>query len=450
MLKRKEKTQTFQVPGATEHRMAWGQSAKTTTYNLRPRHLVCGALVCVTASLALAGTIGYYVLRSDIIAEASAERTELILEYQDRIDRLRTEIEVLTSRQMVDRETAEIQVMDVLRRQHGLNQRHAIVADLVARAENVGIYLSNNKPLPPTKPSIDARGLSSLDADDTTAIGGESELIDEPVKALGLRDGGTRPFDPLTILQRHTSAGTGADRDLKKNTEKQAALDAVKAHISEMDVESTAAVDAITVSTESRIEDILGITRTITPAVNAALRKQTPAGGPFQPITEENFPDRLKRANMALKTLRRVKFTVLRLPVKRPVRNGSVSSSYGPRVDPFLGRLAMHTGIDFKAPYGARVFATAPGTVLSAKRHGGYGKMVEIRHANGFTTRYAHLSRLQVSAGDHVLAGDLIGNIGSTGRSTGPHLHYEIRQNDKPRNPTAFLSASDRLAELSL
>ncbi|WP_328809228.1 M23 family metallopeptidase [Roseibium aggregatum] len=385
-----------------------------------------------------------------MLAEASAERTELVLEYQDHIDRLRTEIENLTSRQMVDRETVEIQVMDVLRRQQDLNERHAIVADLVARAEQVGIYLSNDKPLPPHKPSPNARDLASVETNDKFAIGGESELIEEPVKALGLRDGASKSFDPLTILQKPVETAPSDPQSVKKNTEKQAALDAVKAHISVMDMESTAAVDAITVATEGRIEDILGITRPLTPGLNAALRKDSAIGGPFQPITEETFPDRLKRADGALKAFRRVKFTALRLPLKRPVRNGAVSSRYGPRVDPFLGRLAMHSGIDFKAPYGARVYATAPGTVVSAERHGGYGKMVEIRHANGFVTRYAHLSRYQVSEGDHVLAGDLIGNVGSTGRSTGPHLHYEIRRADKPSDPAPFLTAGDKLAELTL
>jgi len=450
MRQRLESTRIYQAPSEAPHHAALGKGAKTTTYSVRPMHLMAGALVCITATLMVAGTLGYYLLRSDMVAEASAERTELVLEYQDHIDRLRAEIETLTSRQMVDRETVEIQVMDVLRRQHDLNQRHAIVADLVARAESAGIYLSNDKPLPPQKPSLDARGLASLDGDDSTAIGGETELINEPVKALGLRDGSSKSFDPLTILQQPISGEAGVPQGLKKNLEKGIALDAVKAHISEMDVESTAAIDAITVATESRIEEILAITGAIIPGVNKTLRNQTAIGGPFQPITEENFPNRLQRAKVALKALRRVKFTALRLPVKRPVRNGSVSSSYGPRVDPFLGRLAMHTGIDFKAPYGARVFASAPGTVLSAKRHGGYGKMVEIRHANGFVTRYAHLSRIQVAEGDHVLDGDLIGNVGSTGRSTGPHLHYEIRRHDKPDNPAAFLSAGDRLAKLTL
>ncbi|WP_299481936.1 M23 family metallopeptidase [uncultured Roseibium sp.] len=412
--------------------------------------MICGALACVATTLGLSGTAGYYLMRSDMMAEATAERTELVLEYQDHIDRLRTEIEKLTSRQMVDRETVEIQVMDVLRRQQDLNQRHAIVADLVARAESVGIYLSNDKPLPQQKPSLDSLGLASIKSDDKSAIGGQSELIEEPVKALGLRESATRSVDPLTILQKTTPAPAAPRGDLKKNSEKQFALDAVKADISEMDVESTAAVDAITVATESRIEDILGITHKIAPAVNAALMKDSSIGGPFTPVSGKTFPGRLKRADSALKTFRRVKFTALRLPVKRPLRNGTVSSRYGPRVDPFLRRLAMHTGIDFKAPYGARVYSTAPGTVLNAKWAGGYGKMVEIKHANGFVTRYAHLSRMHVAEGDHVLAGDLIGNVGSTGRSTGAHLHYEIRRNDKPHDPGTFLTAGEKLSALSL
>lgn len=448
MLKRQETTRTQKSNWQSPHCAVPGNNERKTIYHLRPVHLVCGALACVATTLAVAGSIGYYVMRGDMQAEANAERTELVLEYQDHIDRLRAEIVNLTSRQMVDRETVEIQVMDVLRRQQDLSQRHAIVADLVARAESVGIYLSTDKPLPPQKPALDAQGFAAVTPDDKSAIGGESELIDEPVKALGLRDSATKSFDPLAILQAPDTEP--AEEGSKKNSEKQAALGAVKDNISEMGQESAAAVDAITVATESRIEDILGITLGITPSLNAALRKHTAVGGPFHPISEENFPNRLERANKALKTLRRVKFTALRLPVKSPVRNGRVSSSYGPRVDPFLKRLAMHTGIDFKAPYGARVYSTAPGTVILAKRKGGYGKMVEIRHANGFVTRYAHLSRIQVSEGDHVLAGDLIGNVGSTGRSTGPHLHYEIRKNDKPNNPAPFLSAGEKLAALAL
>ncbi len=450
MQQRQKSTRTYQNPHTAPLQAPLKEDPPATVYRMRPIQLVCGAIACVAATLGITGTAGYYVLRNDMIADATAERTELVMEYQDHIDRLRTEIETLTSRQMVDRETVEIQVMDVLRRQQDLNQRHAIVADLVARAESVGIYVAGDKPVPPHKPVQASIGLAQVDGHDGSAIGGESELIAEPVKALGLRDGSPRSVDPLDLLRRRGETVVPAKTDLKKNSEKEAALSAVKADISVMDIESTAAIDAITVATESRIDDILGITRAITPSLNTRLRKKAAIGGPFQPLESQSFPDRLSRADTALKALRRVKFTALRLPIKRPVRYSAVTSSYGPRVDPFLGRLAMHSGMDFKAPYGARVNATAPGTVMSARRHGGYGNMVEIRHANGFVTRYAHLSRFQVSEGDHVLAGDPVGNVGSTGRSTGPHLHYEIRRNDKPHNPAAFLTAGEDLAALAL
>jgi len=446
--KRPEPTRRPQAPNrAAQHRDSTRAEARTTTYVLRPAHLIAGALTCVAATIAVSGAIGYHVMRNGMMAEVSHERTEVALQYQDRIDRLRAEIERLNSRQLVDRESVEIQVMDVLRRQHDLNQRHTIVSDLVARAESVGIYLNTGQPIPAQKPAIDAGQLASAAQNDRSAMGGESEIISEPVKALGLRDSSAKPFDPLTVLQ--TPDPTGAD-ELKKNSEKRAALDAVKADIQEMGTESTAAIDAITVATELRIDEILSATGQIAPGLNRAVNKTSGLGGPFEPLSNSSFADRLDRANTALSVLKRVKYAALRLPVKRPVRNGSLSSDYGPRMDPFLNRLAMHSGLDFKAPYGARVFATAPGTVIHAGWNGGYGKMIEIRHANGYITRYAHLSKIRIAEGDHVLGGDVIGNIGSTGRSTGPHLHYEVRRGDKPNNPAHFLRAGDKLAKLSL
>lgn len=446
--KRPETTRTYQAPNmAQPHREPIKGDARTTTYILRPVHLIAGAVTCIAATLIISGVIGYQVMQSGMMAKVNAGRTEVALQYEDRIDRLRAEIERLNSRQLVDRESVEIQVMDVLRRQHDLTQRHTIVADLVARAESVGIYLNTGQPVPAQKPAIDAGQIASTGKDDPFAMGGESEIISEPVKALGLRDASSKTFDPLSVLQSDRPA---AEADVKKNAEKRAALDAIRANISEMGTESTAAVDAITVATEGRIEDILDITTPLVPGLKKAVDQTIALGGPFEPLTQAGFADRLNRANTALKVLKRIKFAALRLPVKKPVRNGKLSSSYGPRMDPFLKRLAMHSGLDFKAPYGARVYATAPGTVVFAGWKGGYGKLVEIRHANGFVTRYAHLSKIRSTEGAHVVAGDVIGNIGSTGRSTGPHLHYEVRRNDRPTNPASFLKAGEKLANLSL
>ncbi len=123
-------------------------------------------------------------------------------------------------------------------------------------------------------------------------------------------------------------------------------------------------------------------------------------------------------------------------------RRNTITSSFGTRLDPFTRGLAMHSGIDFRAATGTAVRATAPGKVIEAGYNGGYGRMVEIDHGNGVSTRYAHLSSIQVSEGDTIRAGQVLGAVGSTGRSTGPHLHYEVRIDDDATDPMRFLRAS--------
>ncbi len=125
-----------------------------------------------------------------------------------------------------------------------------------------------------------------------------------------------------------------------------------------------------------------------------------------------------------------------------------MTSAFGTRTDPFLKRAALHSGIDFKASTGTPILATAYGTIVEAGRNGGYGKMVEIDHGSGITTRYAHMSRVTVSVGEQVEKGTIIGKAGSTGRSTGPHLHYEVRRNGDAVNPAKFLKTGRQLAKL--
>jgi murein DD-endopeptidase MepM/ murein hydrolase activator NlpD len=124
-----------------------------------------------------------------------------------------------------------------------------------------------------------------------------------------------------------------------------------------------------------------------------------------------------------------------------------VTSPFGVRPDPFLGTPAMHTGIDLGGHVGEPVHATAAGTISIAGRDGGYGNLVEINHGNGLSTRYGHLSEIDVKVGQKVRTGQVIGKIGSTGRSTGPHLHYETRVNGQAVNPQKFLRAGLRLGK---
>ena len=118
-----------------------------------------------------------------------------------------------------------------------------------------------------------------------------------------------------------------------------------------------------------------------------------------------------------------------------------MTSRFGFRRDPFHGRLAQHNGLDFHAAWASPVTATARGVIKFAGTRGGYGRVVEIDHGNGFVTRYAHLRRLSVKKGQKVKLHDKVGELGSSGRSTGPHIHYEILYNGKAQNPERFIEA---------
>ena len=138
--------------------------------------------------------------------------------------------------------------------------------------------------------------------------------------------------------------------------------------------------------------------------------------------------------------------TLSAVPIRKPMIGELDSTSgFGMRTDPFLRAPAMHTGLDIRADTGESARATASGTVTIAGWNGGYGKMVEVDHGNGFATRYAHLSAIDVEVGQTIRIGQVVGRVGTTGRSTGPHLHYETRVDGEAVDPQRFLRAGVRL-----
>jgi murein DD-endopeptidase MepM/ murein hydrolase activator NlpD len=139
----------------------------------------------------------------------------------------------------------------------------------------------------------------------------------------------------------------------------------------------------------------------------------------------------------SLFTLNRAKEQLV--PTRLPVEGGWHSSNYGWRIDPFTGQRAFHEGIDFMAEQGTPIHAAAAGVVSYSDFHPQYGNMIEIDHGSGLMTRYAHASMRAVKVGDIVMRGARIGEVGRTGRATGTHLHFEVRRNGAPQNPTRFL-----------
>jgi len=176
-------------------------------------------------------------------------------------------------------------------------------------------------------------------------------------------------------------------------------------------------------------------------------------GGPFvaalPPLSAVSFDRQVTSVKIARAEMEQLTRSLTGVPVRRPMAGDSeVMSGFGVRIDPFLSRPAMHTGIDLRAEVGDPVHATAPGIVTVAGWSGGYGKMVEIDHGNGFVTRYGHLSEIEVKVGQQVRLGQSVGRVGTTGRSTGPHLHYETRFDGEAVDPQKFLNAARKLDDL--
>lgn len=163
----------------------------------------------------------------------------------------------------------------------------------------------------------------------------------------------------------------------------------------------------------------------------------------LQGISDAAFQQAYLKATSVLSQMTLLLHGMKHVPLITPVSGPAFerTSGFGTRVDPFTGRYAFHPGIDWAGPVGAPIRATAPGTVVWTGARGGYGKLVEINHGYGIHTRYAHLSSILVQVGTKVEEGALIGKLGSTGRSTGPHVHYEVWYDDIVRNPRNFIEA---------
>ncbi len=194
-------------------------------------------------------------------------------------------------------------------------------------------------------------------------------------------------------------------------------------------------------------------TTSVTTAAAPIIVPETPAsGGPFaQPERRDPTPapgDAKFRALFSSWTDMERDVPAVAIPTRKPLDIWRLSSDFGIRNDPFSGRRARHNGVDIPAPRGTPIYATADGVVGRAQWVSGYGKYVEINHGATIQTRYGHMSEIAAVSGQRVRKGDIIGYVGSTGRSTGNHLHYEVRINGTPVNPVAFVQTQETLASL--
>lgn len=177
---------------------------------------------------------------------------------------------------------------------------------------------------------------------------------------------------------------------------------------------------------------------------------RTAQGGPFEKLSTDSdgsLDPRFERLALSLARMDALERGMSGVPQVMPADMRMISSGFGYRSDPFHGGAAMHSGLDFKGRIGAPIHAAADGKVTFVGTKSGYGKVVEITHGNGMMTRYAHMSAWRTKAGEAVAAGEVIGLIGNTGRSTGPHLHFEVRIHGRAVNPRPFLETAPHVLE---
>jgi hypothetical protein len=377
-----------------------------------------------------AATATYFAFRDDVLTRLIARQAEMQYAYEDRIAELRAKVDRTTGRQLLDQEQFDQKLDQIMRRQTTLESR-ATALGALPDAQITG--------------SIRSHGANASDAV-SSGTPKPSPISDTAIfVAPPDREARLESRAPVTATP-HTSQFAkvqGVDNVLVRL---QTSLDQVEGR-------QMAALGSVEDGMESRVRRMRGVLTDLGLDM-AQLEAATPRagmGGPFVPVKLPSdagaFERQLYRINITRAQVERLNRTLTLVPYRKPVI-GEVefTSGFGVRTDPFLGRPAMHTGLDFRAATGDPVRATANGKVVSSGWSGGYGRMVEIDHGNGLSTRYGHLSEIGVKVGDQIKIGQVIGAVGSTGRSTGPHLHYETRIDGEAVDPQKFLRAGVRLS----
>ena len=420
-----------------------------------------GALAAL-ALIAFAWTTSvtvYVAFHDDVMGAILARQAEITRPTRTVWLEARARLDEAASRQLLERNSFNGKVNEVISRQARLEQRGAIVAALAgtearnarvaarrqAATPNRADALSAIEALGPSTAPARKRGRRRARLRASSRPGAEPRAVKpHPIDELG------ETLSAMPSDAPFTTASIGRAADNLDPSARLALLDPSLDRIESSQTKALAAIDRIAERAASRDTAIVAETG-LDPARLALPHGEGGVGGPYIPAElDANAPTldpALMRVARDVATAERLKALISFVPLRMPLSGDpAVTSPFGYRADPFLGRLALHPGVDLAEAYGAEIHAAAAGRVVHAGPAGGYGNMVEIDHGNGLATRYAHMSETLVEEGQEVDKGAVLGRLGSTGRSTGPHLHYEVRVDGDPVDPERYLRAGADLA----
>lgn len=417
------------------HRIIVAKGDQLTSINIHPFVAVFGTFMVVTFTIGYLFATGYLMFRDDLLNSSRIRQVNIQNAYEDTLAVMRIEVDRIASRQFLDQKSVENKIDRLLGLRTSLDERNRTVTNLAQSATAAGISIPLSAPNPRPHPRrIKGQHQAETQIDRTTTSSLSSVIGNN-----------TLPFQSAQArnISDHIRAAAGSEildlNEIEKNLREEERAQAQQLRL-------------MAKKTADSSRNIATVIRSL--GFKAPSGPPHPAdaiGGPFEDPTHLDpvvFDHSILALQENLNHLNKLKKTVDMIPIKRPLKVGKITSQFGRRLDPFLKRYAIHSGMDFKAPTGTPVYATGPGKVVKASWSGGYGRLVEIKHAGNIITRYAHLSRISVKVGDYVAAGKTIGRVGSTGRSTGPHLHYETRLGKKAVNPGRFIKAGIRVRSL--
>jgi murein DD-endopeptidase MepM/ murein hydrolase activator NlpD len=410
-------------------------------------------------AFAWSGAVTLYVaFHDEVMAAVLARQAEMKAAYEDRLAEARAELDEAAGRRLLERNSFRSKVDEVISRQARLEQRGAIVAALAETETRNSSLLARRETATANPP--DALGaIQALAppaaAGAASADGAARAYAPAPQPSIPARAVKPHPIDELgETLSALPSDGpftTASVTEAANNLDPAARLALVDRSLDQVEGAQTKALAAIDRAAErSASHDATIVAETGLDPAKLSSPGQSGVGGPYIPaevdLNAAALDPALARVARDVATAERLKALMSFVPLRMPlVGDPSLTSSFGYRVDPFLGRLALHPGVDLAEAYGAEIHAAAAGRVVHAGLAGGYGIMVEIDHGNGLATRYAHMSEALVEEGEAVDKGAVLGRLGSTGRSTGPHLHYEVRVDGEPVDPERYLRAGAEL-----
>ena len=378
--------------------------------------IVVGTLVVMGVWSIATGT--YFAFSNDVLTRLVGRQAEMQFAYEDRIAELRGQVDRITSRQLLDQEQFDRKVTALMQRQATLEQRTNTLTGDVTGSIKPARMAPPEAPKPPK-----ARPISD------TVI-----FVAPPDREARLQS--RELNDSVTRLAERGNAG-GLDGVLSR----------VAIALDKVERKQTATLTDI----EEKIDTKARAIRSVLADLGVETGKGGGVGGPYIPVRAPGsgagaFERQLYRINVGKAQLNQYTQALVTVPVRKPVYGEvDMSSPFGMRMDPFMRGPAIHSGIDLRGDKGDPVRVTANGTVTIAGWNGGYGNMVEVDHGNGLATRYGHMSKIDVKVGQRVTIGQTVGEIGSTGRSTGNHLHYETRIDGEAVDPQKFLRAGLRL-----